>query len=511
MQIFARLTKVNEADRTVEGIIASEAVDKSGEIFDYEKSVPHFKAWSEGIAKATDGKNLGNVRVMHGKQVAGITKALNFDDTAKQITVKAEIVDDNEWNKVKKGCYTGFSIGGKYGSKWEDPVAKAQRYEAIPNEYSLVDLPCNPEAQFTVVKADGSEELRKFETSVDDAEALQKWVDSLPDEQRDMLAKIAKRPDVDPKEGEDKYGKVEYADPKNKKYPLDTAKHIKAAWSYIHMPKNAKKYSAEDCDAIKAKIAAAWKDKIDDKGPPESEKMLDEQANRLAKHANAAPFAQAIAVLIGHDPQLEKGLWAVSQFAALLQELAYMADGVDWEEEAEGDDSTLPAQMRAALKPLAQAFLAMAEEEVDEALHGQLNDDAAVLELAAKADMRKALGAEDGDDLLAKAQAMREKLEKVEADLAGAQESLAEVTAERDGYAEKLVKFANEHADWLTKRAEPKGAAKVVAVEKTLTTDPVTTTAVDDSPVLKADGTVDHMETAVKLAKAAYTQPMTVR
>lgn len=281
MQIFARLSKVNEADRTVEGIIASEAVDRSGEVFDYEKSVPHFKDWSESIAKATDGKNLGNVRAMHGKVAAGVTKTLTFDDAAKQITVKAEIVDDNEWNKVRKGVYTGFSIGGKYGSKWDDPVLKAQRYEAIPSEYSLVDLPCNPEAQFTVVKSDGTEELCKFETTTD---ALEKWADGLTDEEAATLAeKIARRKDVSPKEGDDKYGAVEFADTTNKKYPIDTAEHIRAAWSYIHMPENSGKYSAEDSAAIKSRIAAAWREKIDPKGPPEAEKMADDDLEKTGR------------------------------------------------------------------------------------------------------------------------------------------------------------------------------------------------------------------------------------
>ena len=35
------------------------------------------------------------------------------------------------------------------------------------------------------------------------------------------------------------YGDVKYADPKNGKYPIDTAEHAKAAWAYINMPKNA--------------------------------------------------------------------------------------------------------------------------------------------------------------------------------------------------------------------------------------------------------------------------------
>ena len=69
------------------------------------------------------------------------------------------------------------------------------------------------------------------------------------------------------------YGDVEYADPgyqedKKKRYPIDSEKHIRAAWNYINKPKNAGKYSADEVKRIKAKIVAAWKDKIDPDGPP---------------------------------------------------------------------------------------------------------------------------------------------------------------------------------------------------------------------------------------------------
>lgn len=58
------------------------------------------------------------------------------------------------------------------------------------------------------------------------------------------------------------YGDVKYADPgyqgdNRKRYPIDTPKHIRAAWSYINMPKNAGKYSPEQLKAIKAKIQKA--------------------------------------------------------------------------------------------------------------------------------------------------------------------------------------------------------------------------------------------------------------
>lgn len=70
---------------------------------------------------------------------------------------------------------------------------------------------------------------------------------------------IEKREDVSPKEGKSQYGDVTFADEKNKKYPLDSETHVKAAWSYINMPKNASKYSAEDVKTIKGKIKRAGK------------------------------------------------------------------------------------------------------------------------------------------------------------------------------------------------------------------------------------------------------------
>jgi hypothetical protein len=70
---------------------------------------------------------------------------------------------------------------------------------------------------------------------------------------------IEKREDVSPKEGKSKYGDVTFADEKNKKYPLDSETHVRAAWSYINMPKNAAKYSSEDVKTIKRKIKAAGK------------------------------------------------------------------------------------------------------------------------------------------------------------------------------------------------------------------------------------------------------------
>ncbi len=72
-----------------------------------------------------------------------------------------------------------------------------------------------------------------------------------------MNDRIARREDVNPKDGERTYGDVEFADPVNKKYPIDTAAHVRAAWSYINHRDNAAKYDADEVRIIKERIKRA--------------------------------------------------------------------------------------------------------------------------------------------------------------------------------------------------------------------------------------------------------------
>ena len=74
-----------------------------------------------------------------------------------------------------------------------------------------------------------------------------------------MSAYIKRRDDVDPDEGENAYGDVQFADPTNNKYPIDTEEHVRAAWSYINKKSNAAKYAADEVDAIKGRIKRAAK------------------------------------------------------------------------------------------------------------------------------------------------------------------------------------------------------------------------------------------------------------
>jgi HK97 family phage prohead protease len=76
-----------------------------------------------------------------------------------------------------------------------------------------------------------------------------------------MTAALETRADKTP------YGpksQVSYADPgyqsdKVARYPIDSAEHVKAAWSYVNQQGNASKYTAEQLAAIKGRIKAAAK------------------------------------------------------------------------------------------------------------------------------------------------------------------------------------------------------------------------------------------------------------
>jgi hypothetical protein len=88
------------------------------------------------------------------------------------------------------------------------------------------------------------------------------------------------------------YGDVPYADSENHKYPVDKPSHVRAAWSYINMPRNAKKYDSDKLEQVKSKIKAAAKKhgvKISDKSQ-QSTNMNEEQI-KLAKSLGLADDA----------------------------------------------------------------------------------------------------------------------------------------------------------------------------------------------------------------------------
>ncbi len=160
---FIPIEKFDSSTGILQATMAEEAPDKVREILDYQKTVPEVLAWSESIRKASGGKSLGNVRVMHTPKVAGKVVELRCDDAAKKFPISIQVIDPLEKVNVEEGCYTGVSIGGDYKERYPDPQNPAlTRYVPIIREVSLVDNPCMYGATFEHTKAAGGTEMRKF-------------------------------------------------------------------------------------------------------------------------------------------------------------------------------------------------------------------------------------------------------------------------------------------------------------------------------------------------------------
>jgi len=86
-------------------------------------------------------------------------------------------------------------------------------------------------------------------------------------------------------------------------------------------------------------------------------------------------------------PEIKKGLYAVADLAACVDNLTWIVESAEFEAQYEGDNSTVPAQLKAAVAQVGAALVAMATEEVAEAAGG---DDVEVVELADRpADLEK--------------------------------------------------------------------------------------------------------------------------
>jgi hypothetical protein len=93
--------------------------------------------------------------------------------------------------------------------------------------------------------------------------------------------RIRRRLDTKPSEGLQKYGDTQFADPTNKKYPIDTPGRIKAAWAYIHQPSNAAKYTAAERRIIQSRIRKAAKArKVELPDPDEFVELMSEVRRR---------------------------------------------------------------------------------------------------------------------------------------------------------------------------------------------------------------------------------------
>ncbi len=367
MKIYFPIAKVDAERREVWGYASTEARDDQGEIVKREAL----------IAALGDYMKFANIREMHQLSAVGVAKEAGVDD--KGLYIGAKIVDDQAWVKVTEGVYKGYSIGGRITER--DPADYKIITGLVLNEISLVDRPANPEAIFDYWKAAGASTMPEARFNP----PIQVWACGISDHRHlgkaeavkclERQTAIAAAGSVDLEKNEGPYGPVEYADPGyqpdgKKRYPIDTERHIRAAWSYINRPRNAKKYTAEQRDKIKAKIIAAWRAMVGEDGPP--------SAHEGGKAARAT---------------LKKALWDVGRVAQIILDLDWLEDELTVEAAMEGDGSPQPDRLRAIITELCGFLNALAAEETAEILADAGTDDdslaaaaSGILSLATSAD-----------------------------------------------------------------------------------------------------------------------------
>lgn len=427
------VTKVDEERRLVYGLVTEEIVDQAGEILDYESSKAHFQEWSDGISKASGGNSLGNLRLMHQPTIAGKLVELNFDDALKQISCVARIVSDDVWKLVLEGCLTGFSMGGKYVKRWKDEARKGvHRFTARPVEVSVVDNPCVSTATFEYIKSDGSTELRKFHTAGDGhgeetmltqeqiaarAAELAKAAGT-PDATDQFLAEAetlllgenelakmaADADDEDDAEAEKTKDEDDADKPKNEDEDEDDEETEKAARAAA-AEQLVQVWQAPDGTTHVRKADGISHIMTPPVAESAVEKALREarggsvETDDLADVTKALGDAHTLLVAANeHIAPLAKGLWEVREFASVLTQLQCITSMVACEAKHEGDGSTVPAELLAAIRTLGATFVSMAEEEVAEMI-AMLGKEAgetlpslvgSVVELAAIGDIAKA-------------------------------------------------------------------------------------------------------------------------
>ncbi len=460
---FVEISKVDDNDDgtiDVFGVASTEGIDAQGETVTKGCMIGALPDYFRH-------GGTGPLRAMHQPIAAGYVYKADVND-AGETEICAKVVDPVEVLKVKSGVYKGFSVGGKKLPGGYDPATKTISKMRL-TEISLVDRPANPEAVITMFKG---EDIDPTATVPADAAAAV-----------EELAELLNKGTIDP---------AHLLDIAKGAPMLVDEKSIRAAWG---------KAKAGDDEKLKATIIAAWKKVIDKAGPPE-------------------PPAKTEKVDGADD--IQKGMYSVGSFAEVLMRINCMASDAASEAQYEGDNSPVPAAMRAWLADGASIFMSYAKEEVDEMIAALPAPaaDVEVISMSAKAgDVRKSLDG-IGDDLtafldIAKAYMPAMDVARivtadgfpaaVAAVVAQVDGGISKMTTERDDAIAKVAGLAARVAE-LEAQPAPSRAVLRVVVEKAvdIPTDHTAAPAIDEIEVRKLDGEIDHEATALAQIKKMH-------
>lgn len=473
MKLYGEISKTEELDDgtiKVWGYASAESVDADGEIIKADAMK----------AAIPDYMKFGAVREMHQAKAAGTAIEIDVKDDGRT-WFGAHVVDSEAVKKVKAKVYKGFSIGGKILGT--DELQKNVITSLKLTEISLVDRPANPDATFTMYKADGIEKESAADDPADESIAKTGEGDPI------AKAETTKAEQLDSK---DVTAVDALADMLNKR--LITPERL------LELAKSEKETINPVFDMLK--------------------KLAGETS---ANPASAAEALEKLKKFVASQEaeELKKGVYTLKDFASALQSLSWICQDAEYDKQAEGDNSPVPAQLRDWLAAGVEIFKTMAAEELAEML-AMLNANAqkaagvddlakagAKFSKATKAALSKAhagmkeacdhldgLGymddkesADTGDDLA--------KVEDTDLELAKASGLDIEVTDYPALAKAALGELAKARTRITELEAQPEpGKAFLKAVEKS--GDVLESIQPTVEPVKKFDGSVDETATLIK-------------
>jgi hypothetical protein len=269
--------------------------------------------------------------------------------------IGAHVVDATAWGKVKAGVYKGFSVKGPVTSR--DPLDRKIVRGLKIYEISLVDRPSDPNAVFDVWRL----------------------ADAASDDITHDAADAAMEDDMARKADKAQGGPDTAADTQTATVTDDVARAPEAEGAADAVTEVVEPEAATD-----AAPAAETPEAEGEATPPAAETdpvraAVESAAQALRQADNTRDAIQRAVegevtatapVIVIEGSEIRRSLSMVSRLGYVLSELTYIIYDADFEKEIEGDDSTVPAQLRDGLRTLATAYKAMSAEEVAELLKG---------------------------------------------------------------------------------------------------------------------------------------------
>ena len=400
------------------------------------------------IAKAADKKKAEEDKPLTGEERE---EALEGDAGSDEKSSDASEKDEEEAEKVD----------GEVDEETPAKTSKKQKEEeeedtsaAKSDSPELKQVWQTSDGQTFGKKADAVEHEKSLNAEPSLTDLIKAAKEKLSGEEADKAYKADE-------EGE--YGDVEYADTGYQeggkpRYPIDTVEHIRAAWNYIHQEKNAAEYDAKQLKQIKNRIISAWKDKIDEKGPPSAEKMA------------AFGDMDKVHSFVTDESYLGKGLWEVSRMADVLSSVASIQRCLAWEAENEKDNSKVPSKLKDSLSALGTIMIEMVAEEVAELVASAGATELEVAESPIMALAAGTLGLEksDAEELgksMIAAKAMG-RIQKMHDHTIALGAKCAKMEDEVEDDAEKMAKFDSISEENELLKADLNGAKSEIAEAK---------------------------------------------